>query len=172
MLSPASRTGRQPGAWPQRGFIRCRLDASTIRCPHAAAPDFWRNRAQRPHSLCSREPAQRICSSCWGQATLGLRPGRNVSGMVATLCAQSGVNVVNSVATLCRTWRQHCGDMRAYPRQRSTLNDVSRASSPCPGFILERYPPSFQGTCADLDHSPPPQTSPLAFGRSRGHAQF
>jgi hypothetical protein len=36
-----------------------------------------------------------------GQATLGLRPTRNVSGMVATLCAQSGVNVVNSVATLC-----------------------------------------------------------------------
>ena len=102
MLSPASRTGRQLGAWPQRGFIRCRLDASTIRCPHAAAPDFWRNRAQRPHSLCSREPAQRMCSSRRGQATLGLRPTRNVSGMVATLCAQSGVNVVNMAAALWR----------------------------------------------------------------------
>lgn len=101
MLSPASRTGRQLGAWPQRGFIRCRLDASTIRCPHAAAPDFRRNRAQRPHSLCSCEPTQRMCSACWGQATLALRPSRNVPSMVATWCEHGGVNVVNSVATLC-----------------------------------------------------------------------
>jgi hypothetical protein len=94
---PPAAQGGNPAHRPQRGFIRCRLDASTIRCPHAAAPDFWRNRAQRPHSLCSREPAQRMCSSA---------PGTSDSQAASRPeCVRHGGN------TVCTKWRQ-CGEQR------------------------------------------------------------
>lgn len=104
------------GTWPQLvdnygGWTHLSFD-----CPQAAAPDFYRNPAQRPHSLCYGSAAQRMYERLWGQESLRLRPLADTVGTVVTRCKDHGNNVttrhtyyVHRVLNMMKTTRANCG---------------------------------------------------------------